>query len=151
MMKIRSLSFKIVLIISVIEIVAILVLVTYFISVTKQNIKQNTEDQLFLETEYLSTEIEILINSAFNVLANENDNFLMLDAQNKLDKEIAIKIVETILKEDSNIVGMCLIFHPNSFCKEDTSFSQLMDRGFFIPYLYNTPNNSVGIEKLIDF
>ena len=151
-MKIKSLSFKIISIVSIIIIFTIVILVGYFVNINRNNIKQNTENQIIAEADYLVLQIESFINSAFEVLENQNENLLMLDNQNVLDKETALQLVETNLRRDENYMGMCLIFEPNTLCKNDESYPDLMDRGFFIPYLYfNSDKTSVLLEGLINW
>ena len=150
-MNIKSLSHRIIIVVSSIILVIVGILVIYFASTNRKSTVFEAKEQLVTKTEYLSLEIESLINSAFGVLGNENENILMLQEQGLLDKQVAMNLLETNLKRNKNFTGMCLIFEPNTLCKDDVSYPELMDRDFFIPYLYNNADGTVGYEPLVDW
>ncbi|MBN2890667.1 MAG: HAMP domain-containing protein [Bacteroidales bacterium] len=150
-MKIKSLSRKIITITSTIIFISTLLLVIYFINTNKKNTLEKTREQIITKTEQLNLQLQTLVNNAFNVLENQNENILMLDSKNALDKQIAIDIVKINLLRDTNFTGMCLIFEPNSLCQNDNSFPELMDKGNFIPYLYHNKDLSIGMEPLVGY
>ncbi|MBN2663827.1 MAG: methyl-accepting chemotaxis protein [Bacteroidales bacterium] len=150
-MKIKSLSTKIILITSSIILTTIVFLVIYFINTTKKHTLEYTTDQILSKTDLLKLGLQSLVDEAFLVLENENQNIMMLEENSILTKQTALDLVKINLKNNPNFTGMCLIFEPNYLCKNDNSFPELMDKEKFIPYLYYNEDLSIGMEALIGY
>ncbi len=150
-MKIKSLSYKIIIIVGIIIFLLIVILTLYFASVSRKNTIKNTEEQIVMKTDYLSLQIKSLIDDAFDIIKNEAENLEILDNKKVLTKELSIKLLGSNLNKDTNFTGMCLIFEPNTLCSNDTSYSNMMDKNFFIPYLYYNSDKSINVAPLINW
>ncbi len=95
--------------------------------------------------------LKVEIDNSFSKLESQNITLKTLNRNGKLNKSTALELIKSKLLKNKDYVGMCAMFEPNKLCENDTSYSHLMDKDIFIPYLYYNLEGEINIDPLMDY
>lgn len=150
-MNFNTLKTKLTLVMSLGFVVIFGFLATYSVVTTRRHTIKNAEEKLVNKAELLSTKLEIVMESSFEILRTENRGFLSTGKNGDLTKSTIMKTIAKNLKSNKNFTGMSAIFEKNAYYQKDDNYSKLTEKEKFIPYLYLDANGNSSYTALVDY